>query len=130
MNTIDPTKKYRTRDGRAVTGLRLIEDPDSDSPYTITGTVHEEDGDSCPETWTGDGIFLTSEPGERYDLVLAEDQEPEKPAPLLITPDPLRTEYGIFVAAVKCNYIAGTFAKAPPEQFDAWLESLTPILRS
>ena len=123
-NTIDITKKYTTRDGRAVTGLRRMAKPEG--WYTITGTVHDFDGSTSDETWTDDGTFLTQEPGE-YDLVLAE--EPEKPTGL-ITPDPLRTEYGIFVAAVKCNYIAGTFTKAPPEQFDAWLESLTPSLRA
>ena len=122
---IDLTKKYKTRDGRAVTGLRLIEDQDPDSEYTLTGYVHEGYGYSCLETWTGDGIFLTSEPGERYDLVLAEDQPRG-----LITPDPLRVEYGAFVAAVKANFVAGTFATAAQSQFDAWLKSLTPSLRA
>lgn len=120
---IDLTKKYKTRDGRAVTGLHRIQE--TESCYTICGTIHDFDGDVDTETWTDAGVFCVSEPERSWDLVLAEDHPTG-----LITPDPLPREYGAFVAAVKANFVAGTFATATQEQFDAWLESLTPILRS
>lgn len=123
-NTIDPTKKYKTRDGRAVTGLHRLAEPEG--WYTIAGTVHDFDGSVSEETWTDDGTFLFQEPGD-LDLALAEDQDT---APGLLTPDPLKVEYGAFVASVRANFAAGTFATATQEQFDAWLESLTPILRA
>lgn len=122
MNTIDLTKKYRTRDGRAVTGLHKLAVPEG--WYTISGTIHDFDGSVSGETWTSAGVFLTQERSE-YDLVLVDEDQPAG----LITPDPLRVEYGAFVAAVKTNFAAGTFATATHSQFDAWLESLTPSLR-
>jgi hypothetical protein len=125
MNTtIDITKKYRTRDGRAVTGLRLADTDDGwDDEFPIVGDV-----DDVQLAWTASGKFLDISDGVfPEDLILAEE-ELELRSPLL-TPDPLRTEYGTFVAAVKANFAAGTFATATQEQFDAWLESLTPSLR-
>lgn len=118
---IDLTKKYKTRDGRPVTGLELNSKPND--CYVLSGRI---DGEG-PEYWTSDGRFYKDEEGHPLDLIIcAEDQ----PTPGLITPDPLRFEYGALVAAVKANFAAGTFATATQSQFDAWLESLTPSLRS
>lgn len=47
---IDITKKYRTRDDREVTGLRIR---DGDAIYALAGEI---DGEL--ETWTIDGCFL------------------------------------------------------------------------
>ena len=120
--TIDLTKTYKTRDGQAVTELHRLEYPEGD--YTIAGTVTDSFGISCRETWTDAGLFLSDEPDSDLNLVLADAQ----PATGLITPDPLRLEYGAFVSAVKVNFAAGTFATATPEEFDAWLQSPTPSL--
>lgn len=130
MNTtIDITKKYKTRDGRAVTGLRAATDEDGfDREWKLVGRI-VEDNDDYVAAWTAEGRDHFTGLASPDDLVLADDQ-PEKPVPGLLTPDPLRTEYGIFVAAVKVNFAAGTFATATQDQFDAWLESLTPNLRS
>jgi hypothetical protein len=119
---IDITKKYKTRDGRAVTKLTQ----DGSTTYSISGQIAGYDDISC---WDRKGKYYshTHEPDPR-DLVLAD--EPEKPAPGLLTPDPLRVEYGAFVAAVKANFAAGTFATATQDQFDQWLESLTQNLQS
>ena len=125
---IDLTKKYKTRDGRAVTGLRTATDEDGFDPeWKLVGLIIDPEVDEYPAAWTSEGRDWTTGEDSPDDLVLAEDQPP---APGLITPDPLRTEYGIFVAAVKANFAAGTFATATQSQFDAWLESLTPSLRA
>jgi hypothetical protein len=120
---IDITKKYKTRDGRAVTGLRYVSDPGA---YPYGGRIAGCDDE---QAWDHEGKFYNhSREPDRRDLVLVD--EPEKPVPGLLTPDPLRTEYGIFVAAVKANFAAGTFATATQDQFDQWLESLTQNLRA
>jgi hypothetical protein len=120
---IDITKKYKTRDGRAVTGLIK---QDSGTTYSICGLIagHDE-----LMYWDREGKYYNHslEPDPR-DLVLAD--EPEKPSPGLLPPDPLYVEYGTFVAAVKANFAAGTFATATQDQFDLWLESLTQNLRA
>jgi hypothetical protein len=119
---IDITKKYKTRDGRAVTGLRAATGHEGWlDEYTIVGEL--DGGDAA---WMSDGRYHELYPENPSDLVLAD--EPEKPG--LLTPDPLRVEYGTFVAAVKANFAAGTFATATQDQFDLWLESLTPNLRA
>lgn len=121
---IDLTKKYRTRDGRAVTGLRKATGHEGwREAYTILGEL-----EGSRNSWLPDGQFLEGGINTNHDLVPAE--EGHAPVTGLLTPDPLRTEYGAFVAAVKANFSAGTFATATQEQFDAWLESLTPSLRA
>ena len=130
MNTIDTTKKYKTRDGRAVTGLRPATKEDGfDSGWEFVGRIHDSsdayDYDYVA-AWTAEGRDRVAGVDSPDDLVLAEDQDPAPTAPGLIVP----TEYTVFVAAVKANFVAGTFATATQEQFDAWLESLTPSLRA
>lgn len=124
---IDLTKKYKTRDGRVVTGLRpaTIEDG-FDNEWKLVGRIVGFEGDEYTAAWTAEGHDRCDGQSSPDDLVRADEDHSTG----LITPDPLKVEYGIFVAAVKANFAAGTSATATQEQFDAWLESLTPILRS
>lgn len=128
-NTIDFTKKYKTRDGRAVTGLRPATEKDGfDSEWKLVGRIIDSE-EEYTAAWTDEGRDHLTGLDSSDDLVLAEDQELEFRSPL-VTLDPLKVEYGTFVASVKANFAAGTFATATQEQFDAWLQSLTPILRA
>lgn len=129
---IDITKKYKTRDGRAVTGLRAATSEDGfDSEWKLVGRIGDS-ADDCGylAAWTSEGRDHFTRLDSPDDLVLAdEDQDPEPGSPL-ITPDPLRVEYGAFVAAVELNFCQGNFAEATIDQFDAWIKSLTPSLRA
>ena len=64
---IDITKKYRTRDGREITGLKHHEN----DPYVFLGLV-----DGWPRTWTKTGAYWVSEEGF-FDLieVVSDDTE-------------------------------------------------------
>lgn len=129
---IDLTKQYVTREkGHLVKKLRQI--PKPGGVYTLVGDIYDGDPGDPPsedETWTEDGRYIANRTECELDLVPAPVPGTPNPESGLLIPDALRGEYGAFVEAVKANFAAGTFATASQEQFDAWLEILTPSLKA